>query len=225
MKNQSRGFSLLEMLVAVSLSAIVLIAIFNVFSSMVRFQIEGSKKSTATGWALASLSKMAKEIEQCTVMPYPDSSAVPSDIFVGCTNWNRVGAFGVGAIDATTAPTVVYYCYDTTSTNPSTGQILYAIRRFVISPAASCPANTASRPVCDGSWALGTNDIVAVDVYRNGGSLLFTKDDAIGGVRVRFVVGKETYTPAVGQPPVVNPQFLKFDTGISLVRSYISSNY
>ena len=220
MKNKSRGFSLLEMLIAMTLASVVLVGIFTAFSSMIRHQIEGAKKSTATGWALASLSKMAKEIEQCTVMPYP--SAGSADMFVGCTNWSRSIP---GPIVNDNTATLVYYCYDASAN---------AIRRLAVRPivappaALVCPVATAARPACNAggsAGAGGTNEIIAVDVYKNGGANLFTKDDNIGGVRVRFVVGKQTYTPVAGQPPVVNPQFLKFDTGISLIRSYISSNY
>ncbi|OGS41839.1 MAG: hypothetical protein A2506_03870 [Elusimicrobia bacterium RIFOXYD12_FULL_66_9] len=216
---RTRGYTMLELIIAVSLSVVVLMAIFSVMTSMFRFQIEGFKKSTVTGWSLASLMKMTKEIESASVLAYP-LDATPRDYLVGCVNWSRI--ISSGQADSNQNVVVFYYCYD--SANKT-------IRRLAEEPAAAgCPGTATvapALPACNAIWggANRQNDVIATNVNRHSsGAFVFTRDDGIGGVRIRFVVGEKTYVHVDGKPDVVNPQYMEFDTGVSLSRSYLNSN-
>lgn len=216
MNTRERGYTMLELLIAVSLSMVVLMAVFGVLTSMFRFQVEGLKKNTVTGWSLSSLMKMNKEIESASVLAYP-TNATPVDTVVGCTNWSRI--ITTGKADANQNVIVFYYCYDSAS---------LTIRRLAEESAATvCPASPPGLPACSAAWggANRTNDVIAVGVNRHSsGALMFTKDDNFGGLRVRYSVGSPVYTPVAGKPDVVNPQYMEFDTGISMSRSYLNTN-
>lgn len=218
MRPGARGFSLLELLIAVSLSVIVLMAIFGMMTSMFRFQVEGLKKSTVTGWSLASLMKMNKEIESASVMAYP-TDATPRDWIVGCTNWSRI--LSTGKMDTNQNVVVFYYCYDGTANG--------TIRRLAEESAATaCPTSPVALPACSDVWggANRTNDVIAVGVNRHstGSPGVFTRDDGVGGVRVRFTVGEKTFVHVDGKPDVVNPQYMEFDTSITMSRPYLNTN-
>lgn len=218
MRPGARGFSLLELLIAVSLSVIVLMAVFGMMTSMFRFQVEGLKKSTVTGWSLASLMKMNKEIESASVMGSPSTNGAQANAMTGCTNWSRI--LTTGKMDGNQNVVVFYYCYD--------GAPNGTIRRLAEESAATvCPASPATPPVCSAAWggANRTNDVIAVGVNpHSSGALVFTKDDSVGGVRVRFTVGEKTFVHVDGKPDVVNPQYMEFDTSITMSRPYLNTN-
>lgn len=213
-----RGYTMLELIIAVALSMVVLMAIFSMMTSMFRFQVEGLKKSTVTGWSLASLMKMNNEIESAAVLAYPTGVA-QSDIMCGCTNWSRI--YG-SRLDTNQNVVAFYYCYDSAT---------QTIRRLAEESAATtCPLPAslpAGLPACTSAWsgANRTNDVVAAGVnHHSSGSLVFIRDDASGGVRLRYAVGDKTYVHVAGKPDVVNPQYMEFDTNITMSRPYMNSN-
>ena len=98
-----RAFSLIELVVALSLSAFVLVGIVGVASQMIRFQMESANKGDVTGWTLLSLQRMNKEIVDATVLQcpsaYPGCAGVNSDVLSGCSNYTRMtteGNYGAG---------------------------------------------------------------------------------------------------------------------------------
>lgn len=218
MAKRSRGFSLVELVIAVALGALVMFAVFGLMTSMVRFQIEGLKKGSAVGWSLSSLSAMNKELEGANVLVMPNSVTIDSDWVQACTNWSRILQ---GPIDGTQNRVQFYYCYE--NSVPPRLRRLSAEGNTV-----TCPT-TASAPTCTAAWSVpgpGTkrNDVVATNVYKNAGTTIFRRDWAANGLSIRFVVGEETYTGGVaGKPDVVNPQFVKIDTRVSISRSYLDT--
>ena len=82
-------------------------------------------------------------------------------------------------------------------------------------------------PACTAVWggANRANDVIAVGVNRHStGALVFTRDDGVGGVRVRYTVGEKTFVHVDGKPDVVNPQYMEFDTSITMSRPYLNTN-
>ncbi|MEK7384763.1 MAG: prepilin-type N-terminal cleavage/methylation domain-containing protein [Elusimicrobiota bacterium] len=216
---QGRGYTLLEFIIAVALSMVVLMAVFSMMTSMLRFQVEGLKKSTVTGWSLASIMKMNKEIESAGVLAHP-TNAVPSDWVVGCTNWSRIltPPAGGSRADPNLNMVVFYYCYD-----PAT----LTMRRLAEeSSTVPCPASPVALPACTAAWGGGadqTNDVIAAGITRHSsGALVFARDDSVGGVRLRYAVGEKIFVRVAGKPDVVNPQYVEFDTSITLSRAYLN---
>lgn len=215
-----RGFSLMELIIAMLLSSFVLIGIVGVSSQMLRFQVEGMKKGTVTGWSLVSISRMNKEIEDASVLVHPPDGGVPSDTLIGCANWSREGAGGGGGGRLNTSGgaagnvTVFYYCYDTAARY---------IRRYAnVGAGVNCPplSPAPTIPACDGSGAWTENDIIATGVYRDtGANLLFRRADDVGGVQIRYVVGDPTPTPNMP-----TPQTIAFDTKIAMNKQYLNTS-
>lgn len=197
------GYTLLELIVALSMSTIVLVGVFSMMGTVVHYQVEGLKKETVTTWSLASLVAMNKEIEGSSVLVYPTSGG-SGDSLIVCSNWSRLRTYGgAGAVLNGGTPDAYYYCFD------STNQVL---RRKT---ANSCPASPATPPNCD-TANYGTGNILATNVYRNGAANVFQADPNMAGtVRLQYVIGNPSPTSLL-----TNPASLTFDTKVTLDRQY-----
>jgi prepilin-type N-terminal cleavage/methylation domain-containing protein len=219
------GFSLIELVIAVSLASLVLVAVASLAMQMTRSQVEGIRSGTMTGWSVVSYITMAKEIEDANVLAYPIVDGTAQDAIMICKNWSRnAGATpGVGAkLDANGVVSVIQYCLDTTApVAPLTG---FVMRRYARASAAEvCPA--AAAPVaCNAAgpgWienGAASNAVVGFRVERLTGQAIFLRSNAIGGVRVRYVIGNQAGTP---QQPI--PKFTTFDYGISMQKQLSST--
>lgn len=208
------GFSLLELIIALSLSSVVLITVFSIAASMVQFEVEGGRKGSVTAWSLASISAMNRDIASASVIEWPNGAGSASDALVLCTNWTRLVNGPNGQVLSPTVgpgPTVIYYCWDS-GTN--------VLRRMVVG--GNCPNAGAGPPACTAA-AFGAGSVVATAVYKSGVNNVFTVDPAVNNaVHLQFVVGN----PAQGQvnstgggaagPVFQNPQSLAFDTRVVL---------
>lgn len=226
MRRRRGGFTLLELLIAIGLGALVLVALYSILGSAVRFQVESLRKGSVTGWSLASLTKMSKELEDAQVLVWPqEPPSDTSDYLVACINWSRTP--GVGRIDATQPVTVFYYCYD----GNADGKLwrYYDVGNAVSCPASS-PGNPPALPPCNGGFTptgQGGADVIAVGVNRLAPTnpKVFALDDDIRGVRVRYTIGRRAVgVPTAGQPDIRNPQFMDVNLGIPLQRQYINTN-
>lgn len=207
------GFSLAELVIAMALSSFVMIGIVGISAQMVRYQVEGMKKGSVTGWSLVSISRMNKEIEDATVLVYPTNGSGARDNLIGCKNWSRYANGGAGGrLDASGAPAgnvvLFYYCYDTTNRY---------IRRYAnVGTAVACPAGVPAIPACDGSGGWTENDVVATGVYRDtSNNFLFRRADEVGGIQIRYVIGNPTPTTNMPQP-----QTMAFDTRLAMNKQY-----
>lgn len=196
------GYTLLELIVALSMSTIVLVGIFSIMSTMMQYELDGLRKGSVNGWSLSSLVAMNREIEGASVLAYPTSGG-GGDSLIVCANWSRlVGASG-GVLNGGSG-TVYYYCFDSTNN---------VLRRK--SASGACPASPATPPSCDAT-TYGAGNVVATGVYRSGAANVFTADPSMAGtVRLQYVVGNPSQTT---QTP--NPQTLAFDTRVTLDRQY-----
>lgn len=192
------GFSLVELVIAMLLSSFVMIGIVGISAQMVRYQAEGMKKGSVTGWSLVAITAMNKEIEDGNVLVYP-TSGTPQDSLSICKNYSHLAgaALGPGSIENVT------YCYDSTSPG-------YLRRAFTT---GSCPAlGTAPAACTAGNYP----DVVATGVYRDASSnSVFRRADEVGGVQIRYRIGNPT--PTTNMPM---PQTMAFDMKFAMNKQY-----
>jgi prepilin-type N-terminal cleavage/methylation domain-containing protein len=226
-KPANAGFTLLEMVVALSISSIVLIGVFVMLSSMVQYEVEGMRKGSVNAWSLASLVAMNGEIEAANLLAYPRGGSGANTLVV-CSNWSRLmsslggtmNTLGGGAMNtlgggAGVGPTVYSYCWDSTTN---------VLRRKVV--AGACTYTVTS---CDTTSYPG-DSLIATGVYQDAANdPIFTADPAFNGsVRLRYVVGN----PNAGASPhegngmtnFVNPQSMAFDTRLTLDKAFGTAN-
>ncbi len=210
MKNPS-GFSIIELVIAISLSSFVLVGVATIAAQMARSQIEGIRSGTMTGWSLVSYLSMSKEIEDANVLAFPIANGASSDSLLVCKNWSRVVA---GKLDAN-APglvTVTQFCVDSTTSPPE-----LILRRYsnvgagVVCPDPGVPVACTGAP--GGTWT--ETGVVGFRMEKLGGQDVFLRDNSIGGVRLRYVIGKQVATT---NEPI--PKFTPFDLGIGMSKQY-----
>jgi len=208
------GFSIIELVIAISLSSFVLVGVATIAAQMARSQIEGVRSGTVTGWSLVSYLSMAKELEDANVLAWPILDGGASDAVVVCKNWSRVQEGPDRRLDKN-APglvSVIQYCVD--STDPTN----LVLRRYAnVGAGVTCP-NPGAAATCVASPA-GTWTQTGVVGFRleklPGFPNMFTRDNSIGGIRVRYVIGKQTATT---NEPIV--KFTPFDIGIGMQKQY-----
>jgi type II secretory pathway pseudopilin PulG len=212
---RTEGFSLIELVIAISLASFVLVGVASIAAQMARTQIEGIRSGTATGWSLVSYLSMSKEIEDSNVLAFPIADGASADSLIVCKNWSRVVA---GKLDAN-APglvSVIQYCVDPTApVAPETG---FRLRRYaMVGAAVVCPnpgvpvACTAAPP---GGWT--ETGVVGFRLEKLAGfPVIFTRDNSIGGVRLRYAIGRQT--PTANDP---NPKSTPFDIAIAMQKQY-----
>lgn len=221
------GFSLVELLIATSLSAFVLIGISTIGASLARNQVEGIRSGTQVGWSVVSYMGMAKEIEDGNVLVFPVNNGDTADQIVICRNWSRNqsppgrlntdGTLGPDGVPKGTV-FVIQYCVDPTApVAPETG---YKIRRYAnVGTAVTCP--TAGVPVACTAGGPGwtENGTVGYRLEKLAGfPQVFQRDNAIGGVRLRYAIGRQTAT--TNEP---TPKFTAFNFGITMSKQYSST--
>ncbi|MCM2303240.1 MAG: prepilin-type N-terminal cleavage/methylation domain-containing protein [Elusimicrobia bacterium] len=224
----TRGFSIIELVIAISLASFVLVGVATIAAQMARSQVEGIRSGTATGWSLVSYLSMAKEIEDSNVLAFPTAHGQSSDSIVVCKNWSRaMGALPGALLDPTGVGTVIQFCVDPTPpVSPETG---FTLRRYSYTGACPCPgapgACNAVPATCNASPAAPWTESSVVG-YRlekipgsyTGAPNVFLRDNNIGGVRLRYVIGRQTAT--TNEPTV---KFTTFDFGISMQKQFSST--
>ncbi len=221
------GFSIIELVIAISLASFVLVGVATIASQMARSQIDGIRSGTVTGWSLVSYLSMAKEIEDANVLAFPIANGASSDSLIVCKNWSRVISTADKRLNTDATPaganfvTVVQYCVDSTDASN------LVLRRFAnTGVAVTCPdpgvpvACTASP---GGTWnENGAGNGISVIGFHlekmAGFPNMFTRDNSIGGVRLRYVIGRQT--PTTNDP---NPKSTPFDIGIAMQKQYNSA--
>lgn len=220
----TKAFSIIELVIAISLASFVLVGVASIASQMARSQIEGIRGGTATGWSLVSYLSMAKEIEDGNVLAVPVANNATADSIVIYKNWSRgQGALPGGMLDGSVGAKVglIQYCVDTTDAAN------LVVRRFarteavtVINTPPFTPPNPGATVSCvngpTGTWT--ETSVIGFRMERLGGVPMFMRDDSIGGVRVRYVIGRQT--PTANDP---NPKNTPFDFGIAMQKQYSST--
>lgn len=208
------GFSLTELIISMLLSSFVMIGIVGIASQMVRFQVEGMKKGSVTGWSLVALTAMNKEIEDGSTLVYPTNGTGAQDSLTICKNYTHKTN---GFLDGNNDVERISYCYDATAPG-------YIRRnRTTCTPsgpgtcAGACPALGVAPGACG-----GFPEVVATGVYRHNvantafpGNQLFRRADEVGGVQIRYIVGNPT--PTTNMPM---PQTMSFDLKFAMNKQY-----
>ena len=186
-----RGFTLLELLVALTLSSVVLLGIVGVASQMIRWHIEGLTKSSDTAWTLTSVQRMSQELRSASALwcPYVDASrggcpGDKSDILSGCENFSFLdSAIHAGPVKA------FHYCVADNYGAPPARTLL---RYYDDDTGGVCPLTGV---VCGG----GSPEVVARYVNKISPTTpYFTRRDDAGGVQIRYTVGQ--VTPTANRP-------------------------
>lgn len=202
MKPGRGGFTLVELIVALVLSAFILVGIVGVATQMVRFQMEGQRKGDVSGWTLLSLAKMHKELEDASVLDFPSAATPTGDYISGCSNYTRITN---APIDSSLPVTAFWYCVQTTGLTPN--------RLLRYSSAGTCPM---AAPAC-GS---GSFEVYAQDFHkRDGLGYFFRRAPEASGIEVNYTIGIATATD-VSNKQMPNPVFVRVQTKISMNKSF-----
>ena len=221
-RRRRAGFTLLELVIALSLSSIVLIGVFSMMASMMTYEAEGLRKGSVNAWSLASLVAMNREIESASALVYPTTGG--QDSLVICTNWSRLmNTTGGAKISAADPVSLNTYCWES-GTN--------LLRRQVTSGMGqTCPASLGyTPPACNSATYGGASSVMATGVYRDSGAnFIFTADPtSTGTIRIRYVVGNPSAGVSAnegnGLTNYVNPQTMAFDTRITLDKAVGGAN-
>ncbi len=107
-----RGFTLIEMIVAILLSTLVLLGIIAVAASMVRQHFESLSQGELSGQALISLAQMYQDIENANVLAAPPAPVLPAtsssgNALAGCTNWSLLYGKALNSVQPVQS---FYYC-------------------------------------------------------------------------------------------------------------------
>lgn len=211
---RSVGFSIIELVIAISLSSFVLVGVATIAAQMARSQIEGIRSGTMTGWSLVSYLSMSKEIEDANVLAFPIVNGASSDSLLICKNWSRVKDPPDRRLD-TNAPglvTVTQFCVDSATDPPNNILRRYAkVGAAVVCPDPGVPVACTAAP--GGGWT--ETGVVGFRMEKLGGQNVFLRDNSIGGVRLRYVIGKQTAT--TNEP---TPKFTPFDIGVGMSKQY-----
>jgi hypothetical protein len=149
------------------------------------------------------------------VLAFPIADGATSDSLIVCKNWSRVVG---GKLDANPPGivTVIQYCVDTTApVAPETG---FKLRRYAsVGAGVVCP-NPGVPVACTAAPAGGWTDtgVIGFRLEKLAGfPNVFTRANSIGGVRIRYAIGRQT--PTVNDP---NPKSTPFDISIAMQKQY-----
>ncbi|MBI3553303.1 MAG: prepilin-type N-terminal cleavage/methylation domain-containing protein [Elusimicrobia bacterium] len=222
-----RGFSLIELLIAVSLAVVVMLAIVSVSTNMVRQHLQASHKGEVNGQTLAALDRMNKDIEGASYLFIPTTATPTGDTVGGCYNWEAKFQGSATGGPLTNGPiTYFLYCVDATRFGNIyrwTGTVASC------SPAPTYTACTAAGTANGGTnaaelWIAGdgaTHGISRSDALSGVGGYYFMKSRVTNGVEVHYIVGNSTPTAdGAGRPGQYVPHFYKVDTRINMLKSF-----
>lgn len=197
----------MEMIIAVTLSAIVMTGIISVGASVIRYQLEGSARADVAGWTLMNLHRMNQELESATYISTRSANIVgtnplkTANALVGCLNYSAILAGPAGTNDPrylTSADvTWFYYCPATVPAEPQVppDKAVQSLYRYSKKGAAlTCPDDAAIGGITCGSPAAGlAMDLVARRFYhhnRAGSSPpFFVYNSTVPGIAMHFTIG------------------------------------
>lgn len=218
MRKGARGFTLIELIIALAISVFVLIGIISVVTTMIRYQYDSTLKGSVAGGSLYSLQRMQKELEEASRLTLPANGAA-GDVIAGVVNWSDV----LGArIDVNRTPSMgctagnnvtgFYYCVN--------GNVLY--RHYTCG--TTCPSGS-----CVPSPTCGSGSNVDVVVPAKPGIFrmdnysaapcsppncgYFKRQDS--SVELHYIVGVGTYSSTN-----VNPNSVKINVVVTTNRTY-----
>lgn len=255
MKTKNRrdaGFSLLELIISLSLSTIVLIGVIILATQLLRNEAQTLKSGQVSAQTMASLSQMNRELEQATYLAPGLPGTAGSNIISGCINYSStLGAsssccasqpcvattVGYGQIDCSRTVQSFYYCVaagsgvqgnlDSLLRYPAFGNISAGV-------SDKCPYNGGTAPACTLADATSHDVVISKNMSHSPAAPLagfyFKRDDAISGVDVDFVVGYATPvvkgqgTATAGFVGLAQPVAYYVDSKITMQKNFLNSS-
>lgn len=231
--SKTAGFTLTELIMSTTLSALILVAIIGVSTQMVKFQVESTRKGDVTGWTLVSLNQMNRELEEASVLdcPRPATGTVPpytnpcdgvgSSILRGCSNYTRATNSYINPDTGVNYPTTAfYYCV------PTAGTYANNLLRYALVTTGTGARTCIINPTCGNAPTGGqTMDVISTNVYQiDPATPFFRRADEIMGVELNYIVGIATPSAhALKGPPMTGgpvPIHVRFTTKIGMNKSY-----
>lgn len=223
---RNAGFTLLELVIALSLSTFVLVGVMMLATTMVREQYDSSRGAEIASSSLYALDEMNRHIESATHLAtvaqgdggdYPGTSPNGGSIIAFCENYSPLLG---GAISSGDQVRTIIYCIDgqiqgavPQPNPPDDGNSLwrYKLDGSCSIPPVTCTPTTQSPSA--GTWEK------LIDAKRGGiwpgddGNPYFTRTPDGQGVILDYIVGHST--AAVNVP---RPAFFKGNYSIYLDR-------
>ncbi len=197
----SPGFTLLELIIALSLSLFVLVAVIAVVTAVIRYQFEGLRKGQVTGLTLYSLARMHRELENATHLDLPSTASPAGSVLSGCSNWSANMNPLPNQIDSSQPVEAFYYCVDSNN----------SLLRY--SGTGICPYSPQPAPCGSGS---GFTPVVYRNFYlMDGLGYFFKRSTEVAGVEMSYIIGKATPTAEV---PI--PVAYKLSTKVGMNKAY-----
>ncbi len=234
-----KGFTLIELVIAVALSVMVMIAAVNVSTIMVRQQLQGVHRGEVNGMTLAALDSMSRDIEGASYLKVTTLGSPPvGNVVAGCTNWSSVGSIVAGAVtpatlDSTQNVNYFIYCIDAARFGT-----LWKWSGTFTAPVAASTCN----PVPSACGVGGTYNAAGPTILVQGNGTTygisygdkfngvapnptgpyFSKSRDTNGLDMHYIVGNSTPSsiPTFGHPEYEVPQYYKVDTRIDNVKSF-----
>jgi len=212
-RRRPKGFTLLELVIALTLSTFVLVGIVTVSASVIRQQYDAIRGGEVTVATLASLDFMMRELESASHIEPGFPSAAGTDVLKGCVNWSRyMNANAGGALSAADPTSYFVYCVRSDGADPKDGIALFSLIRYT--------GNGCANPLPTPETSCGTAGSFDTIVYHNfshadGLAYTFIRDATDSRVRVQYIVGKST-----ASTNVPNPSFYKGSFAIEPDRAY-----
>ncbi len=235
------GFSLIELMIAASLTSLVVLGVMAVAAAMVRSHIETTMRGGVSEWTLLSLQGMHKEIENATYIVSPALDA-GDDTLVICQNYSRIAGgtglpwdSGGGRVNVhdggPSGPPVQAFKFCVADAGSPAKPTLF---RHGWTP-ANCnpPPPVPGEPACGAASVLpNTTTVIARRVYRTVTTppypgIFIRRSD---GVELHFTVGESTpatksagsqaAADARGAADVLVTPNLKIDTKIRTNKHY-----
>jgi len=220
-----KGFTLMEMIIAVFLSTMVLLGIIAVAASMVRQHFESISQGEVSGQTLLSLDQMNNEIENANSLVAPNSTTTSGNVLSSCENWSLL--YGQALNSAPNAQVEsYYYCAAPTKASvhePGAYDLWrYSCKKTVGSPGSNiCPfpalggaCGVGSAPAVAGATCSGPVNVIYNALYLEPSFGNFFYYDFKGGVDMHYIVG---YPQRTSQRPT--PVSYQIDNAVMMQKS------
>jgi len=197
------GFTLMELLIAMSLSTLVIAAVVAFATSMIRTQFQEIRRGEVSGATILSLDQLRTDLENATYLQFPSAAAV-SNVLSGCANYS-MALNTPGPLLAGAPVTSFYYCVDATS---------HTLWRYQAS--GICPYAPAPAPCGAGSATAIVYGAFYPSLANPG--FFFKRTADTSGVELFYSIGNPSATATLQSP--INYQF---DTKINMVKAYMNT--